>query len=378
MIRIHRSLLEKLWLFCAVTSLFTYGFYTFLRVQFLDDVRYHIAYAERIHSTADITSPHFLFQLLLKAAHAAGLTYESATVWLLGLCYGGMALLIAREIERRGAALTSVRTFILIPALLLASHIFLPTVLRPNLYFGYFVPIAWHNPTQQLNKLFTLWIYFLYASEFLDAAQARVSRVAATGGLSILSAIAKPSFLVAFLPTAGLFAIAHMVQRRWRQVAMFALGIGLPAAAALVWQARVAFGTGTSTSVVFAPFVVFEFQPTLYKLPASLAFPLVVWIAARRTGADDAKLHFVWIFTAIALFVTLCLGEEGRNLMFGNFAWTGQTAVFLAYVESVLLLISRQELTEWRRPAWAVFAVHVVCGLIWFGTVFFRDRENWL
>jgi hypothetical protein len=387
MILLNRSLLtgrkftynaEAVLLFCAVTTLFAYGFYTFIRVQAPDDLGLHISYAEQIRTIADITSPHFLFQLLLKVWHAAGATYESGAVWVLGLCYGGMALLIAREIKRRGTTLTGVRAFIVIPALLLASHIFLPTMLRPNLYFGYFVPIAWHNPTQQLNKLFTLWIYFLYASEFLDAARARVSRVVLIGGLCILSAIAKPSFLIAFLPTAGLFAAGHMVGRRWRQVVLFAFGIALPAAAALLWQASVAFGAGTSASVVFAPFVVFDLRATLYKLPASLAFPLVVWIAARRTGVDDAKLHFVWVFTAIALFVTLCLGEGGPTLMFGNFAWTGQTAVFLAYVESLLLLISRQGLTRWRRSAWAVFAVHVACGLIWFGALFFRDRESWL
>lgn len=371
-------MLKKLALFCLVTAIFTYGYYTFLRVQPSADIDSHISYAEKIRSFADITSPHFLFQILIKIPQRLGSTYAAAAVWVQGLCYGGMAVLIAREIVRRGAELTAVRAFLVVPALLIASHIFLPTIWIPNLYYGYFVPISWHNPTQQLNKLFTLWIYFLYCAEFLDSHRAGGRQVAGMGALSVLSAIAKPSFLVAFLPTAGVFALVDLVHRRWRQVLLFGTGIVLPAALVLLWQARLTYGAGASSAVIFVPFVVFDFMQTLFKLPASLAFPLVVWIGAWRTRTHDAKLRFVWIFTAIALFVTLCLGEAGPRLMEGNFAWTGQTAVFLAYVESMLFLFTRPEGVRTPRLAWSTFALHVACGLLWYGVVFFPDRPKWL
>jgi hypothetical protein len=370
--------LKKLTLFCLATAIFTYAFYTFLRVQPSADIDTHISYAERIRSIGDITSPHFLFQLLIKIPQWAGSTYASAAVWVQGFCYGGMAVLIAREIERRGTALTARHAFVLVPGLLLASHIFLPTIALPNLYYGYFVPISYHNPTQQLNKLFTLWIYFLYCAEFLDSHRASGPKVAGMGALSVLSAAAKPSFLVAFLPAAGVFALTDLLRRRWRQAAMLAAGVALPAALVLLWQARLTYGAGAASQVIFVPFVVFDFTQTLFKLPASLAFPLVVWIGAWRTRTHDAKLRFVWVFTAIALFVTLCLGEAGPRLMEGNFAWTGQTAVFLAYVESVLFLVTRPEGVRTPAVAWTVFAVHVACGVIWYGVVFFPERPTWL
>src|SRR5688572_5544956 len=94
----------------------------------------HIAYAERIRSFSDLTSPHFLFQLVLKAVHASGLTYRTAAAWVLGVCYGGMAALVAREIRRRGASLTTTRALLLVPALLIASHVFLLTIDPPTLY----------------------------------------------------------------------------------------------------------------------------------------------------------------------------------------------------------------------------------------------------
>ena len=64
-------------------------------------------------------------------------------------------------------------------------------------------------------------------------------------------------------------------------------------------------------------------------------------------------------------------------MMHGNFAWTGQTAVFLVYVESMLFLLT-QPARPWERAAWVVFGVHVVCGLGWYGTQFFEGGPTWL
>ena len=373
----HASL-NTLGAFVVATAIFTYGFWTFLRVQTWSDMAQHIAYADRIESVSDLTSPHFLFQLVLKALHAIGLTYPTAAAGLLGVCYGGMAALIAREIRRRGAALTRTRAWLLIPALLLASHVFLLTIDPPTLYHGYFVPIAYHNPTQQPNKLFALWIYFVYCAHFLDSRRAEVGPVASAGGLTVLSALAKPSFLIAFLPTAGLFALVDLVRRRWRQVLAFAAGIALPGTLVLLWQALRTYGANPGTGVVWAPFVVFDLSATLYKLPASLLFPIVVAGVALRAGVRDRKFAFAWVFTAVAMFITLLLGEGGSRLGEGNFAWTGQTAVFLIYVESLLFLLVRADLSRWRPAAWAAFALHVFCGVVWYAVVFSSDWSRWL
>jgi hypothetical protein len=298
-------------------------------------------------------------------------------VWVLGVCYGGMAVLVGREIRQRGVMLSPVWTVTLVMCVLLASHIFLLTAHRHNLYFGYFVPIAYHNPTQQLNKLFAVWVYFAYRSNFLSSTAAGLSSIPVLGGLCVSSALAKPSFLIAFMPTAALYAARDLVTHRWRQVFMCAAAIGVPSGLVLAWQARIAYGVGTPVQVAFAPFVVFDAMETLYKLPASLAFPLIVAAGACVNRAWDASLTFVWILTALSLFATLGLVETGERMMQGNFAWTGQTAVFLIYVESMLHLLT-QSRRAWVRAAWAVFAVHVACGLVWYGLMFSAERPAWL
>jgi hypothetical protein len=364
-------------LFSLATLVFTYGFASFLRIQPIADLDLHIDYARQLRSLANLTSPHFLFQLLLNAVHALGVSYETAAAWLLGVCYGGMAVLIGREIEQRGIALSPHWTVAVVMGVLLASHIFLLTVSARNLYFGYFVPIVYHNPTQQLNKLFALWIFFVYQRHFLHNRAASLSSIPALGGLCVASALAKPSFLIAFVPTAALYAAWDLVKRRWRQLLMSAAAIGVPSALVLAWQARIAYGIGTPVAVAFAPFVVFNAAETLYKLPASLAFPLIVAAGAWRTRTWDAGLRFIWILTALSLFATLGLVETGDRMMQGNFAWTGQTAVFLVYVESMLFLLM-QSPRPWVKAAWVVFCVHVACGLGWYALMFSPDRPSWL
>jgi hypothetical protein len=153
-------------------------------------------------------------------------------------------------------------------------------------------------------------------------------------------------------------------------------GIGIPSALTLLWQTRLTEAAGQSVELAFRPFVLFDAGETLFKLPASLAFPLIVAAYAWWTRTSDAGLRFIWTLTAIALFVTLTVVESGHRMMHGNFAWTGQTAVFLAYVESLLFVLT-QPRRAWTRAAWFAFGVHVVCGVVWYGIVFREDWGSW-
>jgi hypothetical protein len=363
-------------LFVFATLLFTPAFVAFLELRQSSDLTDHLIYASQLDSPADLKSPHFLFELLVKAGYTVGLGYAAAAVWLLGACYGGMAVLIGHEMHRRGVTLHPLRVCVLVMAVLLAAHIFLFTT-QSHLYSGYFVPTAYHNPTQQLNKLFALWIYFVYCREFLGARPASLWSASLLAVLCVSSAVAKPSFLIAFLPAAALVAAHDLVRRRWRQALLCLAGIGIPSALILLWQTTLGDDGGRPVEFAFRPFVVFDAGETLYKLPLSLAFAMVVAVGAWWTRTADATLRFIWMLTGLALFVTLCFVESGHRVDHGNFAWTGQTAVFLVYVESLLFMLTRAQQT-WARAAWVVFGVHVISGLFWYGIIFRGDWEFWL
>jgi hypothetical protein len=283
---------------------------------------------------------------------------QAAAVFILAACYGGMAVLIANEIEHRGGALTIARALLFVPLLLIASHIFLFTLPRANLYAGYFVPISYHNPTQQLNKLFAVWIWFRFLRQLAETSRLSWRQVAVTGALCVLSAVAKPSFLVAFLPVAACAGAVSLLKRQWNSALQIAVGIGLPSVAVLLAQAWTTYGSG-GAAVIFLPFAVFAPLETIYKLPLSLAFPLVVGAIALRAGKLDLRLTYAWLYTAVALFVTLFVAES-QSTNHGNFAWTGQTGV-------------RSSTARAERAAWSIFALHVLSGVIWYFAVSFVD-----
>jgi hypothetical protein len=362
--------------FAVATLAFTWAFASFLALQKSSDLTVHIAYAQQVHSLADLKSPHFLFQLLVKAGYALGLSYGTAAVWLLGACYGGMAVLVWQEIHRRGLVSNPARAFVLVMATLLASHIFLLTI-QGNLYRGYFVPTAYHNPTQQLNKLFALSIWFIYARQFLRLQPPGWPVVPLLAVLCVASAVAKPSFLIAFLPVAAVYAARDLLQRRWQPALACLFGIGIPSALTLLWQMGISGRVGEPVQIAFVPFALFPANETWFKLPLSLAFPLIVASGALWTRASDVRLRFIWMLTAVALFVTICVVEAGQRMDHGNFAWTGQTGMFLIYVESMLFLLA-QPARAWVRAAWSAFAVHVACGVFWYAIVFRDDWGNWL
>ncbi len=357
-------------------GLFTAVFAGFLAASNASDLTDHIEYAANIHSVRDISLPQFLFHVLLKILAVSGMSYRTAAVVVLGSCYGGMAVLLAREMARRGLAVTSFRAFVLIPAILLAAHIFLPTLFRPNLYRGYFVPTSYHSPTQQLGKVLALWVYTRYCAEFLERQAPRMWGALSLGLLCVASAIAKPSFLLAFMPVAGGIGLGDLVRRRWHRAMATAVGIAAPAVAVLLWQADVAYGQ-TSVAIIFAPFAVFGARETLIKLPLSLALPLFTWVAACRTQSVDVRLRFAAALTAVGFVWTLGFAESER-VGHGNLAWTGQTVVFLAYVESVLFWCAWPRGRVTSRIAWGIFAIHVACGLIWFGAAFRSDWQRLL
>lgn len=358
-------------LFFLATGLFGVVFALVMLVQRGGDMSMHLSYAADLRSPADIRSPHFLFELLVKGLAAAGMSDQVAAVVILAACYGGMALLIANEIEHRGGELTVAVALLFVPLLLIASHIFLFTLPRANLYAGYFAPVSYHNPTQQLNKLFAVWIWFRFCRQIADASRVPWRQVAVTGVLCVLSAVAKPSFLVAFVPVAVWAGAVSLLKRQWNSALQIAVGIGLPCAAVLLAQAWVTYGSGSAT-VVLLPFAVFTASETIYKLPLSLAFPLVVGVMALRAGRMDFRLTYTWLYTAVALFVTLFLAES-QHTSNGNFAWTGQTAVFLVYVESALYLLGRRSSAPAERAAWSIYALHVLSGVIWYLAVGFAD-----
>jgi hypothetical protein len=332
------------------------------------DLSVHIDYARSIHAPSDITSPHFLFQLLLIAiTKVSGLSFDASAISLISICYGAMAGMIASQIQRFAPATRPWATLAVSVLVLLASHIFLQTAFRLNFFNGYIVPTTYHNPTQVLSKVLALAVMFAYFSIALEGGTvSRTQWVLLPLGV-ILSAVAKPSFLIAFVPCVCLWECYRVVaSRRWGLAARSFLLVVLPAGLVLAFQFRMTYAAGGAAGglAFAAPFTVYGGATVvLPKLPGSLFFPVIAGMTIWRCGGFDLRLRFTWLLYGIGMFISACIVEAGPRMMHGNFAWTGQTVTFLLYVQTSIALCG---LRRHALLGWVAFAPHVVFGAVWY------------
>jgi hypothetical protein len=121
-------------------------------------------------------------------------------------------------------------------------------------------------------------------------------------------------------------------------------------------------------------------MPSLFLL--SIAFPLCLvaarWPAARR----DGPLMLAWLVFGIGAAYGYVLAEAEPYTGDGNWLWSGQVALFVLFAESVLFLRSRAaKVTEsagrWLKVCVLVLAVHLACGLVWYGAEVLQPHRWW-
>ncbi|WP_067757707.1 hypothetical protein [Orrella dioscoreae] len=361
----------------ALIALFVFSFPILPYLEAGSDYPAHIHYAKSIHQLSDITSPHFLFQLLLIGGTSlTGFSYEHITIAVLALCYAAMAGVIALRIRDTPGRHGIVMTVTLAVMVLIASHVFLQTLLKTNFYLGYIAPTVYHNPTQIILKVFSVTIMLAYFMIGFRSKGTLFWYVLLPASI-LLSAISKPSFLIAFLPCAMAVELyRYFLGQRGAALRNMAL-IAMPATIVLAFQFTMTYGSASETGIGFAPFLVYGgAAEVLSKLPGSLLFPVITAYIIWRQGVAPSELKFAWFLYAFGMIVSICLVETGHQQPAGNFAWTGQAVTFMLYVESMIALLAVPTRRAW--PAWAAFALHVAFGVILYSAGFvFAPRSFW-
>ncbi len=239
-----------------------------------------------------------------------------------------------------------------------------------NYYFGYLPPNTIHNPTLILCKPFALML-FLWGARVLETKRStKISqRTVLLGGiLTLLTDMAKPNFILCFLPALAVAAAYLRLWRgRWSQLWTLALGTALPAIAAMAWEYFTLYGTeaGAGDGIQFAPLALMHIhsQHIPEKLLLSIAFPLVVYALDWRQAVKNFELNFAWLVYGSALAFVYLFAESGPRFLHGNFLWTGQVAALVLYVASARFWIRRGEPRHGHLVAAAVLAAHAAYGL---------------
>ncbi len=358
----------------------------FLTVNPSSDFRDHLEYA-RDFGAIGVDSPHFLYQLVvhlaLKVVPFIGL--DPIGVAVVGACYGLMGVALYHFTSLGTGGRLQGFAFFACFAPLVSAHIFAVTLFEPNFYYNYLVPLTYHNPTQHLNKLLAVVIWFYFMSlVFLDekALLCRWHSLVLLSVFCVLSALSKPSFLIAFLPICAVFGVIALIDRRWRRFAAFT-AVLIPVIATMVWQMLFHYDEANPdrVGVAFLPFAVLpDYTQILLCLPLSMALPLTVTFLGIGSAEDRRALFWTWGFVAVAMFYTFFMAEVPEEWTGdGNFFWTGQTGVFLILVQSAWVLA--RSWTGWTTKgtvAAGVLAAHFVFGLILAGAAAFVPAGLWL
>ncbi len=319
--------------------------------------------------------PHFLYHALVYLAYRLGLSLADASlaVTAAGYSLGALAVYAALVVSLgRPKTPWALAGFV---SLALALMLVMPfnLVTPDNLYLGYIVIHAYHNPTMVMLKPLALLVWVSAAGALSERGwRPPLWSVALLAGLCVM---AKSSYALALLPALGVMTAGAVIRRQsvaWVRLA----AVALPVLALLVVQAVWFRNTG---GIILAPLAVMRawagaINPLaddhlLLKLVLSALFPaataIVCWPAARR----DRHLHLAWLAFGLGAFYTYFLAESGERLGHANFTWSGQITLFILFVASSICAIRFiRESSGARRGLLlaAIFGLHLVSGWHWY------------
>lgn len=241
--------------------------------------------------------------------------------------------------------------------------------LDQRLIIGYINPNLWHNPTYTLVKPFALWIFF-FVIDYWDKPITfrRWISLAVMTGLSIL---AKPNFILAFLP--ALFVTLVIQTHSLKKLSWGMLSaMTIPAVILLLYQYSM------SSAASGNQFFLIPFKAALYSAGSwinmivfyllSILFPFLVGIFSFNKVMDKFEFQLVWMNFVVA-FLTWILFVELPYMSSLNFGWGLNLALFLLFTYSIGWLLRNPwwvKKRDWKTALTGVaLGMHFLSGVVY-------------
>ncbi|MBI5669443.1 MAG: hypothetical protein HZC41_15675 [Chloroflexi bacterium] len=325
--------------------------------------------------------PHFLFHALVLVVYRLLPNLGAAGFIVALLLYVALALALYDVLRRLlGPADTRDRTLFymlvtVVTMLVMPINLFTPD----HPYHGYIATNVYHNPTIAALKPLAVLLFGIAALAF-DARPSPVVWYRALGlaAITILSMLAKPSYILILLPALLLLMLHYRLLRRRMDWRLLFLGVILPGALMLGVQALLF----DASAIVFAPLAFFYLQGVmdglLLKLLLSILFPLAVTLAHFRAAARSAPLLLAWLSFVFGVALTYLFAEANRA-GHGNLTWSGQIGAFILFLAALVFWLRQNRLLSFSdvpnvtlSPAFvttgALLVFHLISGLLWYFT----------
>jgi len=318
------------------------------------DYQAHIRLAEKMETTGEISSPHFLYQALIILARRLipGLTFRSSGFLVALLFYTLLAVVVYTFIRPSFVSLRAPRSAVPCAvltslAIMFVTPVTLLTLPSRNLYFGYVNMTVYHNPTINLLKPLALLLFMLIGKAIADQESRRsLTTTIHIGALTFLSTMAKPSYTICVLPVVAFSVVFRFVRKR--QVMWPLVAVGLIGGLAVGYQYMLRFSSliasSIQASIAFAPFAVLGRNTSLLlpKFFLSILFPLYILVVYPKAAIRDVYTRIAWLAFAVGAFYSYFLVElepSGSISYAGNFCWSGQITLFVLFATSARLFI---------------------------------------
>lgn len=280
-------------------------------------------------------------------------------------------------------------------SLFFVSMIFLPGGrLLPGLrfkYLGVFTANPFHNATYMAARPFAIPAFGFFA-KLLDEYEEGKPKEKLWDYLwfslsLLLATMAKPSFTICLVGTAGLIMVFRLIRSGFRNfLPTVILGCCfLPTFADLLYQFQGVFvpSEGETGGVGFCLGEVWRLYCTNFPAAIALAigFPLTVLLFHFKELKKDTFYRFSWQLYVMSFAMAFLLYEKGFRKPDFNFSWGYMCGIFFAFVGAIYMLLKdcgaeEQEgnLRKKRRSVrlviigiqWLAFLAHLVCGLYYF------------
>jgi hypothetical protein len=360
------------WLLTALTLVGSYFIFYVLVQRPASDISIHAAWASE-GSFADPTSfvhhaAHPLWHVLVALLLRIGLTLDQSAALITALCKAAQVWLLgalaAKLLAKNGwipalcALVGGVVSAVLVPGM------------NPTVYLGAGSPNPWHSPTQIMALAMMLLCVPMTAS-IVESFQKRLPaqgaqtnvppREAITlSALLVISLLAKPTFMQAFLPAACLYFLALWI-RKPRNSAFIGrmMLVAAPAVVVMVLQYVYYFLLFSDTQGGVMLYV--SWQKTGEVLGKALllnAFPIfILFNNASRDMLRKPLYQLTLLMNAVSVVELLVLSETGHRASDGNFGWAMMGASLMLwavtlplFAQTVLAWVHRRRLASTGQP----------------------------
>ncbi|MBR1478509.1 MAG: hypothetical protein IJ608_11190 [Lachnospiraceae bacterium] len=280
-------------------------------------------------------------------------------------------------------------------------------VLPDAKYSGVFSANPWHNATYLVARGFAVLTFFEFTALFgkLNKSDTSLSEYAAFAVLLLLSTMAKPSFTIIFLITAGLMLLTALIAagfENFPDILRLSLSF-IPTLINLLFQYIVSFdgGAADDTGLAFSFGKIWSRFCTNIPLsiPLAMLFPIVVLICGALPCCKKYEKNNIlylsykasWLLYIVSFCTAFFLYIKGSEAYDFDFSWGYQYGIFFVFLTSLFLLIERTRAvfkdTDTRTRTllperifcalqWSAYLLHLIYGINYFRIIF--DGQTFL